>query len=102
LLAGLAGIILSSRTLSGNANDGVGFELTAITAVVIGGTSLAGGVGGIPGTVIGILIIGVISNGLDILRIPLEYHTVINGFIILIAVIIDRINAKKSYENSRL
>lgn len=95
LLAGLSGIVLSSRVMTGNAVDGQGYELDAIAAVVIGGTSLVGGIGGIAGTIVGVLIIGVISNGLDILFISYHYQQIIKGLIILVAVILDRINASK-------
>jgi len=95
LLAGLSGIVLSSRVMTGNAVDGQGYELDAIAAAVIGGTSLAGGVGGIAGTIVGVLIIGVISNGLDLLFISYHYQQIIKGLIILTAVILDRINASK-------
>jgi ribose/xylose/arabinose/galactoside ABC-type transport system permease subunit len=66
-LAGLAGIVLSSRIMSGPPATGTGYELDAIAAVVIGGTSLSGGVGSMAGTIVGVLIIGVMNNGLDLL-----------------------------------
>lgn len=69
---------------------GEGYELDAIAAAVIGGTSLSGGVGSIFGTVIGTLIIGIITNGLDILNVSSYYQDIVKGLIIVIAVLIDR------------
>lgn len=89
-LAGLAGIVLASRITTGQPNAGVAYELDAIAAVVIGGTSLAGGVGSIGGTVLGVLLIGVINNGLDLLNISSYYQQIIKGVIIIAAVLIDR------------
>ena len=96
LLAGLAGIVLSSRVMSGNPSAGVSYELDAIAAVVIGGTSLTGGVGSVFGTMIGALILGVINNGLDLLNVSSYYQQIVKGIIIILAVIIDRqTNLKK-------
>ncbi len=89
-MAGLAGMVLSSRVAAASPIAGIGAELDAIAAVVIGGTSLAGGVGGIGGTVIGALIIGVISNGLDIINVSAYYQQIVKGLIIALAVLIDR------------
>lgn len=93
-LAGLAGVVLASRITTGQPNAGVAYELDAIAAVVIGGTSLSGGVGKITGTVIGALIIGVISNGLDLLNISSYYQQIIKGIIIIGAVLLDRNNSR--------
>ncbi|WP_003542240.1 ABC transporter permease [Desulfotomaculum nigrificans] len=93
LLAGLAGAILTSRLLSAQPTAGTGYELDAIAAVVIGGTSLNGGVGGVLGTLVGALIIGVIDNGLNLLNVSSFYQQAVKGLIILIAVLIDRRNA---------
>ncbi len=93
-LAALAGIILSSRITTGQPNAGVAYELDAIAAVVIGGTSLSGGIGSITGTVLGALIIGVINNGLDLLNITSYYQQIIKGIIIVSAVLIDRKKTK--------
>ena len=90
MMAGLAGMILSSRVNAASPISGKGAELDAIAAVVIGGTSLSGGVGSVIGTVIGALIIGIISNGLDILNVSAYYQQIIKGLIIAIAVLIDR------------
>lgn len=93
-LAGLAGIVLASRITTGQPNAGIAYELDAIAAVVIGGTSLLGGRGSIAGTVIGVLIIGVINNGLDLLNVSSYYQQIIKGVIIVGAVLLDRSNRK--------
>ncbi len=93
-LAALAGIILASRITTGQPNAGVAYELDAIAAVVIGGTSLSGGIGSVIGTVLGALIIGVINNGLDLLNITSYYQQIIKGIIIVGAVLIDRNKTK--------
>ena len=89
LLAGLAGLVLSSRIGSGQPGLAVGIELDAIAAAVIGGTSLSGGIGTIWGTIIGALIIGVLNNGLDLLNVSAYWQTIVKGSIIVVAVIID-------------
>jgi len=96
LLAGLAGILLASRITTGQPNAGAGFELDAIAAVVIGGTSTAGGRGTMAGTLIGVLLIGVINNGLDLLNVTSYYQQVVMGIIIIGAVIIDSLNQKSN------
>lgn len=93
-LAGLAGLIQASRITTGQPNVGVGYELDAIAAVVIGGTSLMGGVGTVTGTLIGALIIGVINNGLDLLNVSSYYQQIIKGLIIIGALLIDRKNSR--------
>ncbi len=92
LLAAVAGLILISRLNSAQPTLGDGYELDAVAAVVIGGTSLAGGRGRISGTLIGILILGVISNGLNIIGVSSFYQEIVKGLIILIAVFLDRKN----------
>jgi ribose transport system permease protein len=89
VFTGLAGVMISARLASAQPGTGLGYELQAIAAVVIGGTSLSGGKGSIVGTVIGALIIGVINNGLQIMSIPQEWQNVILGIVILIAVYAD-------------
>lgn len=89
LLAGLAGIVLSARTTSALPQAGVSYELDAIAAVVIGGTSLSGGTGSIVGTLFGTLLIGVINNGLNLLGVSSYYQQVAKGLIIVFAVLID-------------
>lgn len=91
-LAALAGIVLASRITTGQPNAGIAYELDAIAAVVIGGTSLLGGRGSVTGTVIGVLIIGVINNGLDLLNVSSYYQQIIKGAIIIMAVLVDRKN----------
>ena len=89
-LAGLAGVVLAARITTGQPNAGVGYELDAIAAVVIGGTSLNGGVGGIGGAILGALLIGVLNNGLDLLNVSSYYQQVVKGIIIVGAVWLDR------------
>lgn len=96
LLAGLAGAVLTARTTAGLPQAGIGYELDAIAAVVIGGTSLMGGVGSIAFTLVGVLIIGVIANGLDLLGVSSYYQEFVKGAIIVIAVLIDRSRNKAS------
>lgn len=88
-LASLSGVILTARTSAGLPQAGVSYELDAIAAVVIGGTSLSGGQGSLVGTLFGVLIIGVINNGLDILGVSSYYQQVIKGSIIILAVLLD-------------
>jgi inositol transport system permease protein len=85
-LAGLAGFIQSARLSSAEATAGLGFELTVIASVVIGGTSLMGGIGGIAGTVVGTILIGVLLNGLVIMNVNPYYQQIIIGIIIVLAV----------------
>ena len=89
-LAACAGILLSSRIQTGQPAGGDGYELDAITAVVIGGASLSGGSGNVFGAIIGMLIIGIMTNGLDLLNVSSYYQQVIKGIIILLAVLSDR------------
>lgn len=88
-LAGLAGVLLASRTFTGSPTAGVAYELDAIAAVVIGGVSMAGGRGKAFGVVLGALMIAVIANGLDILGIDSNAQQLIKGAIIVLAVLID-------------
>jgi len=88
-MAAISGIILSSRLYSAQTDAGQGYELDAIAAVVLGGTSLSGGVGTMIGTLIGALIIGVMNNGMNMLSVPYFYQLIIKGLVILIAVWLD-------------
>ena len=90
VMSALAGLILLSRLNSAQPTLGQGYELDAIAAVALGGTSMNGGRGRIWGTLVGILIIAVLSNGLNILGISSYYQDVVKGFVILIAVLSDR------------
>jgi len=94
LLTGLAGVVLAARITTGQPNAGQAYELDAIAAVVIGGTSLGGGVGTIAGTLLGVLLIGVINNGLDLTGVSSYYQAVIKGVIIVGAVWLDRRQAR--------
>lgn len=88
-LAGLSGVLLSSRVISGPPNLGSGYELAAIAAVVIGGASLLGGRGSVWGTLLGLLLIQTLNNGLDILLVPAYWQMVISGALIVAAVAVD-------------
>lgn len=94
-LAAIGGIIVTSRLDSAQPNAGVSYELDAIAAVVIGGTSLNGGRGSVWGTVIGAVIIGVLNNGLVLLNVSPFWQQVVKGSVILLAVIIDKMGDKK-------
>ncbi|MDB8987077.1 ribose ABC transporter permease, partial [Parabacteroides merdae] len=90
ILSAIAGIIITSRLYSAQPTAGTGYELDAIAAVVLGGTKLTGGKGKISGTIIGALIIGVLSNALNILDVSSYYQMMVKGIVILIAVLLDR------------
>lgn len=92
LMSAMAGAILTSRLNSAQPTAGMSYELDAIAAVVLGGTSLTGGKGRIVGTLIGVLIIGVLNNGLNLLGVSSFYQQVVKGVVIIIAVLIDRKN----------
>nr|WP_321272216.1 ribose ABC transporter permease [uncultured Tolumonas sp.] len=95
LLAGLGGIMSASRLYSANGNLGVGYELDAIAAVVLGGTSLSGGIGTITGTLIGALIIAAMNNGMTLMGVSYFWQLVIKGCVIIIAVLIDKYRTRK-------
>ncbi len=90
LTSALAALILTGRLMSGQPNAGVGFELDAIAAVVLGGTAIAGGRGLILGTLIGAVLLGILNNGLNLMGINPYLQDVIKGFIILLAIYIGR------------
>jgi ribose transport system permease protein len=94
-LSAVGGLIVTSKLNSATPTAGDGYELDSIAAVVIGGTSLSGGKGSVFGTVLGALIIGVLNSGLIILRVPPFWQKVIKGFVILLAVAIDKISTKE-------
>ncbi len=89
LMAAVAGIVLTSRLAGAAPTAGQMFELDAIASVVIGGTSLTGGVGGIPGTLMGAFLIGMLDNGMSLLNVPEFYQLVVKGLIIILAVWVD-------------
>ena len=95
LLAGLAGITIASRLYSGTCTSGDGAENDAIAAVVIGGTSMAGGSGKLGGTLIGALIIGILNNGLNLMGVNSDWQFIIKGAVILGAVYMDFIRSQK-------
>lgn len=90
ILTGMAGVLLAARVGAGQPNAAVGYELDAIAAVVIGGVSFSGGIGTAGGTLLGVLIIGVINNSLDLLNVQSYYQQIIKGIIIVAAVLLDR------------
>ncbi len=96
LFSGLAGVIIASRLNSAQPALGQGYELDAIAAAVIGGTSLSGGEGSILGTVIGAFIISTLTNGLRILSVPQEWQTVVTGAIVVVAVYLDIVRRRSS------
>jgi ribose transport system permease protein len=95
-IVGIGGLLIASRLNSAQPALGLGYELEAIAAVVIGGTSLSGGRGTILGTLIGALIMAVLINGLRILSVAQEWQTVVTGVIIILAVYADMMRRRKS------
>ena len=98
VMAACAGIILASRMFSGTSTAGQSAEIDAIAAVVLGGTSMSGGVGNIFGTMIGVVLIAVLSNGMNLVGIDSSWQLVVKGIVILLAVYIDYL--KKKYKNN--
>ncbi len=96
MLSAVGGVLVTARLNSAQPNAGMSYELDAIAAVVIGGTSLSGGVGSVTGTVIGAAIIGVLNNGLVLLNVSPFWQQVAKGVVILLAVIIDKMNRKEA------
>lgn len=94
IAAAISGVIVTSRIGSASPNAGSGYELDAIAAVVLGGTSLSGGEGSITGTIIGAMIIGVLNNGLNLMNVSPFYQSIVKGLVILLAVLIDKRNKK--------
>jgi ribose transport system permease protein len=95
LFSGLAGVLIASRLNSAQPSLGLGYELDAIAAAVIGGTSLSGGEGTMLGTIIGAFIISTLTNGLRILSVPQEWQTVVTGAIVILAVYLDIIRRRR-------
>jgi len=97
IFAGIAGILMTAKINAAQPNIGVGYETDAIAACVIGGASFAGGVSTIPGTLVGIVIIGLIYNGMNLIGIESYYQTIVKGLLIIGAVMLDMtINKKRS------
>ncbi len=94
LCMGIAGVIYSARLLSAQPTGGQSYELYAIAAVILGGTSFTGGVGSIVGTLIGALIIGVLNNGLVLMNVPFFYQLIIQGVVIIVAVLLDQLRTR--------
>ena len=94
-LAGFCGVVLASRLASGQPATGEGYETDAIAAAVLGGTSFFGGTGTVGGLLIGVLIIGLISNGLNLMHVNSYWQYVLKGIIIIVAVYVDRMKQKK-------
>ncbi|MFA5552082.1 MAG: ABC transporter permease, partial [Trueperaceae bacterium] len=92
----IAAIVLTGRLNSAQPTAGAAFELDAIAAVVVGGTSLAGGRGGVWGTLVGALIIGVINNGMNLMNVSSFYQQIVKGGVILAALLIDRALSRRS------
>ena len=95
LFAGLAGVLIAARVNSAQPALGFGYELDAISAVVIGGTSLAGGEGTILGTIIGAFIVRTLTNGLQIMSVPQEWQIVVTGVVVILAVYLDIIRRRQ-------
>lgn len=93
--AALGGILLVARLWSAQPNAAVGWELDAIAAPVLGGVSLFGGVGGVTGTVVGAFILGVLSNGLNLMGVPSFYQQIIKGVVLILAIMLDLLTKKK-------
>jgi sugar transport system permease protein len=95
-LAALSGIMLAARIMSGTPQAAQNWELDVIAAVIIGGTSLTGGVGSIWGTLVGVVFIGVIINGMTLLDVPVYAQHVVRGFLIFAAVLVNRVQIQKA------
>ncbi len=95
-LAGFTGIVLCARMYSGQPSVGSGYEMDAIAAAVLGGTSFTGGIGRIGGTLIGVLVIAVLNNGLNLLNVNSFWQLIVKGLVILVAVYFDMTKKKKS------
>ncbi len=95
-LAGLAGLLFVARVNSGDPTAGLTYELSAITAAIIGGTNLFGGRGSIFGTIVGALIMGVLQNGLNLLAVPPYYQPIATGTVLVLAVWLDQVNRARS------
>jgi ribose/xylose/arabinose/galactoside ABC-type transport system permease subunit len=97
LLSGLAGLLFAARINSGEPTAGLSYELTAITATILGGTNLFGGRGSVVGTLIGALIMGVLQNGLNLMAVRPFYQQIAIGAVLILAVWLDRINSREGW-----
>jgi len=95
LMAGLAGVVLASRITSGQPNTSQGLELSVISACVLGGVSLTGGVAGVGGVVLGVLLMGAVQNAMNLVNVPTFYQYLVRGGILLVAVSVDRLKARR-------
>ncbi|HEY3284618.1 MAG TPA: L-arabinose ABC transporter permease AraH [Armatimonadota bacterium] len=95
LMTGLAGVVLASRMTSGQPNASVGFSLDVISACVLGGVTLAGGVGTMVGTIVGVLIMGTVQNAMNLVNIPTFYQYVVRGGVLLAAVVLDQLKRRQ-------
>jgi ribose transport system permease protein len=91
-MAGLGGLLFMARTNAGDPTGGISYELTAITAAILGGTNLFGGRASILGTLIGALIMGVLQNGLNLLAVSSFYQQMAIGIVLVLAVWLDQVN----------
>jgi ribose transport system permease protein len=98
LAVGLTGLLLASQTGQGSGNAAIGLEFSAITAVVLGGASLAGGRGSIVGTILGVLVIGVVNNGIVLLNIESFWQDVVRGCLLIVAVAVDQLRLRLAAE----
>ena len=94
-MAGLAGVVLASRMTSGQPATSVGFAMDVISACVLGGVYLSGGIGTMTGTIVGVFIMGTVQNAMNLLNIPTFYQYVVRGSILLAAVIFDQIRRRR-------
>jgi L-arabinose transport system permease protein len=95
VMAAFAGIVLASRMTSGQPNAGLGFELEVISACVLGGVSLTGGIGNMGFVIAGVLIMGIVQNAMNLMNVPTFYQYVARGLILLAAVLFDRWKRRK-------
>ncbi len=94
-VAGFGGVILASRMTSGQPNSSIGFELDVISACVLGGVSLSGGVGTMSGVIVGVLIMGTVQDVLNLWNVPTFYQYLVRGTILLIAILLDQLKQRK-------
>lgn len=98
-ISAFAGVVLAARMTSGQPTVGQGFELDAIAACVLGGVSMSGGLGRIGGSMIGVLVIGIINNGLNLMNVNSFWQLIAKGFVILVAVYVDMLKKQKEHRN---